>query len=364
VKVLHVTESMLGGIGTYLRTLLPIQVKMFGADAVTLVAPREHLSHLGGIEGLRLEAYRRGGRDPISFIDLISTFSRTLIKYRPEIVHIHSTFAGVLCRPVGRIVHPNNGIVYCPHGWAFDMQKSKYQICLSSFLERYLAKITDAIIAVSEHECVRGVENGIPLPKLRKILNGLPDLSELPAVASGWPEHKFRLLFVGRLDHQKGVDLLLDAVSSFQETTHLRIAGASVVADFESNTLASKLGNVEFLGWQDSRQVVSQIASADVVVVPSRWEAFGLVAIEAMRAGKPVIAAAVGGLPEIVVDGKTGLLIEPNDPAALKGAISSIQSADLVKMGELARRRFKKHFQAAQMADEVATVYSDIMARR
>ncbi|MEO7221440.1 MAG: glycosyltransferase, partial [Devosia sp.] len=103
------------------------------------------------------------------------------------------------------------------------------------------------------------------------------------------------------------------------------------------------------------------IAAADVVVVPSRWEGFGLVAIEAMREGKPVIAHDVGGLPEIVSDHETGLLFSPLDAATLAAVLGSLDKQQLRAMGKAARRRFEAHFTDRAMHTATDQIYRRVL---
>ncbi len=89
-------------------------------------------------------------------------------------------------------------------------------------------------------------------------------------------------------------------------------------------TLAQELGlngSISFLGWKDRAEVGDLLRQCDLFVLPSRSEPFGIVIIEAMACGKPVVASAVGGIPEIIQQGENGILVEPDDPAALADAI-------------------------------------------
>jgi glycosyltransferase involved in cell wall biosynthesis len=97
---------------------------------------------------------------------------------------------------------------------------------------------------------------------------------------------------------------------------------------------------------------------SDAVVMPSRWEGFGLVALEAMREARAVLAARVGGLAEIVVDGETGLLFTPDDVRSLEDAIVRCAEFDLAGLGLKGRTRFEAAFGAERMAQEIDDVYT------
>jgi len=128
---------------------------------------------------------------------------------------------------------------------------------------------------------------------------------------------------VGRCAPEKGFDVLLRAMVELPDC-HLVIVGEGPQRD-ELAALARELGiedRLTFTGWIDPPWV-SAIAF-DIVVVPSRVEGFGLVAVEAMLAGMPVVGSRVGGLPEVVTDGVNGLLVEPENPSALAGSIRQL----------------------------------------
>ena len=101
-----------------------------------------------------------------------------------------------------------------------------------------------------------------------------------------------------------------------------------------------------------------------VFVLPSRSEGLGLVAVEAMAAGRPVVASCTGGLPEVVVDGETGLLVEPEDPVALARAIRMLLADPdrAARMGAAGRQRVRERFSAERMARETAALYEELMA--
>ena len=132
------------------------------------------------------------------------------------------------------------------------------------------------------------------------------------------------VLAVGRVEQMKGFDLLLEAMADPQlASAHVAIGGAgSEVAALRS--LAGELGlseRVRFLGRLTPGQVTTAMASADVVVVPSRREAFGIVALEAWRSGTPLVGTVQGGMPEVVTGGIDGLLVDPTDVTALSAAL-------------------------------------------
>jgi glycosyltransferase involved in cell wall biosynthesis len=177
-----------------------------------------------------------------------------------------------------------------------------------------------------------------------------------PAVEIRNPDDPFELLFVGRLVKRKGVDVLLRAAKILEADRRLRvrIVGGGPEKKWLEN-YAKSLGlppNVTFDGIVDSRRIAELFAACDALVLPAiiteagDTEGLGVVLIEAMGYGKPVIASAAGGIVDIVADGDTGLLVPPGDAAALAGAIRRAMDepatlADIARRGtDFAERRF------------------------
>jgi glycosyltransferase involved in cell wall biosynthesis len=115
--------------------------------------------------------------------------------------------------------------------------------------------------------------------------------------------------------------------------------------------------NVRCLGWMKRRDIAQLYASADLLVMPSRWEGMPLAALEAMRAGLPVVASRVGGLKELVLDGIVGRLVEPENPQELAAAMASMNGAQRAAMGVCARQRFLQAFQIDRVVEELELVY-------
>jgi len=171
--------------------------------------------------------------------------------------------------------------------------------------------------------------------------------------------------FVGRLARPKGADTLLRAfvhVELQEPQAQLVIAGDGPWRQ-RLVRLGGDLGlrNVHFLGWRED--VASILADLDVVAMPSRWEGFGLVALEAMSLGKPVIATRVSALPEVVADGVTGLLAPPEDPASLAEEILKLlrNPALARRMGQAGLRRVRQEFGVDRMISSTLRVYGQIL---
>lgn len=169
-----------------------------------------------------------------------------------------------------------------------------------------------------------------------------------------------RLLFVGRLNAQKGLDTLLRALPGASGRLHLDVVGEGADAP-ALRALAVALGlgeRVRWLGVLDQVALAERYARSSALVVPSVDEGLGLVAVEAALAETPVIASRSGGLPDVVVDGVTGTLVEPGDPAALAAAIDALfaRGDGGAALGQEGRRRALARF----APDAVAARYLDI----
>ena len=203
------------------------------------------------------------------------------------------------------------------------------------------------------------VECGIPLERIDLIPNGI-DLSRYEAL----PErHTARLAlgvepaavcvgYVGRLSPEKGVDVLLRVASRLPKTIFL-VAGDGPSREALS---AGAPANVRFLGRIEDPRLI--YAAADVVAIPSRSEGQGIVAVEALAAGAPVVASRVGGLAEMLADGRTALLVPSDDADALAAAITRIDAdiplrQDLIRSG----RRAAAGYDVGVMVDRTIGAY-------
>lgn len=161
------------------------------------------------------------------------------------------------------------------------------------------------------------VPNGVDLdgPGPRPGDDRRPALDQLPTVFA-----------VGRIEHAKGFDLLLEAFSRLRTPARLVIGGdGSELVALQEEVTARRLGSrVDLPGRLTQDDVARRMAAAAVVVVPSRKEAFGIVVLEAWRAGAPLVVTSLGGPADLVTDGMDGLVVDPTDPVALAAAIESI----------------------------------------
>jgi len=246
-------------------------------------------------------------------------------------------------------------IVYCSHGWAFDQIGPSYKKSIYRWVEWLLSYWSDAIICISDHELRIAEKFGIK--RCRCIPNGITPaaaLLEQGAVPRHLP-HTRRILFVGRLDRQKGIDALLESYARVRPNFKLVVVGGAVRNDL--SLVQSE--DIEFKGWLEKDELDAAYRSCDAIIVPSRWEGFGLVAVEAMARSKPVFASAVGGLIDIVEDTRSGRLFPLARLDEMLREIDQISDADMVRMGRAGREIFEKKYTADRMNSAIVDLYKE-----
>jgi glycosyltransferase involved in cell wall biosynthesis len=358
-KIVHAAETSGGGIATYLSYLIRMQRQRFGAGAVSVMLPKSQCHYLELPSGVEMITFDdRSGRLRNAF-RLAGQLREYVAQAQPAVVHLHSTFAGAVLRPMLSL-RGRARIIYCPHGWAFDRRMNDYAKHGVRWVERRLSKLCDAIVCVSQHEVRTARSAGIKPENLVLVRNGVPAVAPEPTTDPAqidWPEGRRRLLFVGRFDRQKGVDVLLRAAARLRDRVFVCLVGGSVVGDL---SLGSLPDNVRVCGYLSTRALQSYYQSCEIVVIPSRWEGFGLVAAEAMRAGRAVIASNVGGLSEQVEDGVTGFLIPPDNEKALVQILRGLSPEQSRAMGILGRQRFLKDFTMERTHRQLCDLYAAI----
>lgn len=363
LKILHATETAQGGVGSYIDEVMALQLKRYGAEQVRVVVPEAHAQQLRSLPPqVQCRFPSGGGRLGRVWQVAWRTLSEVR-RWQPDVVHLHSSFAGFVLRPVLAWRAPRTRVVYCAHGWAFDRDSAGWMCRLVARIERVWSRWSDAVVCISQHDWQAGLKIGIGLDRLVLVHNGIRHIEVSEAACAQarqrWPEGTRRLLFVGRLDRQKGVDRLFDIVRRLGPSWHAVVVGASVVSDKAEVPPA----NLHITGWLPRDEIAAYCAAAEVLVVPSRWEGFGLVALEAMRVGCPVLASRVGGLPEVVEDGVTGHVLG-GDAAAWAQRLQDLEPATLERLGQAGRKRFERLFTIERVVSQLHTLYDCLMRGR
>jgi glycosyltransferase involved in cell wall biosynthesis len=290
LRLLHISETVKGGIGTYLDQVIPeldtriVEGRPLDQFALVPAGSEDYLPSVRCDKILKFASARR--RNPFEMVRLAGEFRQFIRQTQPDIVFLHSTFAGALVRTQRWFLGVGAKFIYCAHGPAYDAQWHPLTKSLITGFERLMAQRTDWVVALSNQEVTDCAEAGFPTDRISRVYNGIAEQTPA-AVPALWDERRLKVLFVGRFDHQKGLDTLLAAAAMAPDRLTVRCAGEAVV----STALPAGAGdNVEFLGWLGASELHAQLLAADVLVMPSRWEGLGIAAIEAMRAGKPVVA--------------------------------------------------------------------------
>jgi glycosyltransferase involved in cell wall biosynthesis len=216
------------------------------------------------------------------------------------------------------------------------------------------------IVNISKSEAEIAEKFRLPREKLVTIYNGIsptvPTFDRITLEAN-----KINLVFAGRHDRQKGLDFLITAMKQVVGLPiQLHVFGSGIRS---RKPIYDTPPNVTFYGWLPRHRVAAYINAANAVIMPSRWEGFGLVAVEAMRAGRPVIASDRGALPELVINEETGIIFPMENLQALVQTLRSLDPAKLQTMGQHAASHFLKNFTADRMNTQLLDLYMSIFKR-
>lgn len=321
MKILHVAETAKGGVGTVIGLLVqPIQ-----DFSSVVLAPRDHIgSIVCDHEKVNVVPFHRSGRNPLSLLRFGLAIVRLVVAERPDVVHCHSTFAGFIARPLCKIFGVPV-IVYCPHAFSFLMTQSSWKRKFYCAVEKFLLPTCNTVICVSEFERDKAVLEGFVAEKLKVIVNGVAVPHDVPLRPS--KEDTLRLLFVGRLDRQKGFDLLTRSLEKLGDVVReIVVAGEAVVASNHEVFMVDD--RIRFVGWLDRDSLQSAFARTDLLVMPSRWEGLSMVLLEAMACGVPVLASDCTSMPEVIEDGKNGLLFKSESVDSLSQRIQDFAALD------------------------------------
>ncbi|RJF69975.1 glycosyltransferase family 4 protein [Rhodopseudomonas palustris] len=369
LRIVHAVRAPVGGIIRHILDLANGQAdrghhialitdSLTGGERATAalaeIAPR-----------LKLGVFRMPIRREPSPSDLWiwGRFARLIAQLRPDVLHGHGAKAGVFMRIVPRPAHAIR--VYTPHGGSLHYPVSTAKGQLYGWMERLLMNRTELFLFESEF-ARRTYERMIGQPEglVRCVFNGVTagefDPIRLAPNASD-------VAYVGEFRRIKGADLLIDAVA------RLRADGRPVTLTLggdgeESEALraqVSRLGLDQAVRFSGHVKARDGFARGRVLVVPSRGDSMPYVVIEAAAAGVPMVAANVGGIPEIFGPDHTGALFAPSDPAAMAAAIRAALD-DLPAAQERARQlreRIFLHFSQKAMVEGVLAGYRDAFKR-
>lgn len=224
--------------------------------------------------------------------------------------------------------------------------------------------IADLVIANSRHEMNKLVKNGLA-PNHIKVIHNIININFPEKLVPAGNNHSV-VATVSRLAPQKGIEYFLEAAKSVSrelpETRFLIVGDGPSRAALQQTARNFGVADVvEFAGFKEDMEQIYPLM--DILVFPSLWEPFGNVAIEAAAYALPVIASNVGGIPEAVADGQTGVLVPPKRPDKLAESILHLlRNPDLArKMGRAGRERVRKYFTAERLISEIEDTYEHLV---
>ena len=375
----------------HLRHLIDLDIRTFGSAS-------------GDEPGWRVNGYRTAhdlGDAPEELRPVLGALSRDLAMVADpvdaDVVHVHTWYthlAGLLAKhayglPLVLTVHSLEPL----RPWKREQLGGGYDV--SAWVERTAIESADAIIAVSREtraDVLRLFD--VDETRVRVIHNGIdadfyhPDPATDALERYGVDPSVPYVLFVGRITRQKGIIHLVRALRHLDPGIGVVLCAGQpdtpqIAAEMERGVAEAKAerANVVWIGEMVSREAARQLYShAAVFCCPSVYEPFGIINLEAAACQTPVVASAVGGIPEVVVDGETGLLVpvdlraddpmSPIDPDRfelnLAGAINALMSdaASREVMGLAGRRRAVEHFSWGAIARQTVDLYQELLALR
>ena len=248
---------------------------------------------------------------------------------------------------------------------------------LSSWCERVAVESAAAVVAVSEgmRADVMAAYPAVSPERVRVIRNGIDTTEYAPDPGTdvidrfGIDPARPTVVFVGRITRQKGLPVLLRAAGGLDPGTQLVIAAgqpdtpelAAEVTTLVEQLQAARSGVIWLSGMLAKREVIQLLSHATAFACPSLYEPLGIVNLEAMACGTAVVASRVGGIPEVVADGETGLLVPPGDPAALADALDTLarDTGRAAAMGQLGRKRAIAEFGWQAIAAQTVALYTE-----
>lgn len=352
MKILHICETAKGGVGTYINL---IHTVTRSTVRNVCVAPAEHRSQLN--DDLDVETFSRPKRGLRPLILMLVLSIRMMRRERPDVVFCQSTFS-LLVLFILKLFFNRCQLVYCPHGWAQlrYSHRPRFQKLVAS-IEGFLCGYAHVVVNVCENDLAVALASGY---RGRHVVieNALPD-SVIDFEHSAFDDSLVNLLFVGRFDRQKGLDVLLEAftcASMQRDDLVLHVVGAKVDDDVELPSGAFP-DRVKFYGWTDPSTINHYYASADLLLMPSRWEGLPMVLIESLRAGTPALVSSCTGLPSLITEGQSGMVANL-DAEEIGCKLSALSKDDLRTMRCAARSLYLERYSAPRFKRDLVKLLS------
>lgn len=309
---------------------------------------------------------------PLTDAKALREMRRLIREVDPAVVHTHMAKAGGIARTAARN-RPQTRTIHTFHGHVLEgyFSSSAQRVFIS--LERRLARTTDVLVAVSDEIRDSLLELGIGRESQYRVIPLGLDLEpflrlEEPSgrlrKSMGISEQAALVGIVGRITAIKGHAVLLRALTRLPDEVHLAVIGDGEERR-ETERLAHELGvsdRTHFVGWVPD--VADAVGDLDVVVLTSHNEGTPVALIEALSAGKPVVATDVGGVRSVVTDGETGIVVPPSDSEAVADAIERLLEDDELRrrMGAAGRKDVAARFDYRHLCETIRALYREVIA--
>jgi glycosyltransferase involved in cell wall biosynthesis len=363
-RILEVMQPPIGGVPSYV-TMLALGMTARGWDIAVAGpsgAPDLQALARAGVETFELDVDRAPAprRDGVAIEHLVRLARRRHV----DLVHGHSSKASLL----GALAARGAGVpsVYTPHAWAFQMSNPVLLRVALGGMEMAINRLHERVITVCGAEAAAARRWHIASrEQIRVVHTGLPGAApahpRAPARAAlGVRAENVVIAWVGRRHAAKRPEELADVAARLPEAAVVLALGYGLADDPSLTRVLGEAG-VRVLDPDVEPDVL--LAGADVFLLTSAWEAFPLAVLEAMRAGLPVVAHAVGGVVEQVEDGVSGRLVERDDVQGLAECTHTLVTDATARrrMGAAAAERFQRRFTLDRMLDGVERVYQEIL---
>jgi glycosyltransferase involved in cell wall biosynthesis len=362
VKVVHVIKvTGIGGAEQHLLQLLPalrerdVDARVLSLDAGGDSGRFHHALDDRGVP------WRRVATGFDASPKLAAAVVKAVRAERPDLLHTHMVHGDVYGSIAANVLRVP--FVSSRHN------DDRYLLGPFRYVDRAFMRSAKRLIAISDSVREFLIRAGLPEAKLRTIHYGLDELptapSEVTPEQAGISADSLLVLAIGRLIEQKDHETLLRAfvrVRGNQPSARLAILGWGVLEE-QTRALVQELGLGDVVLLPGRVEPRAWLARADVFAHTSRWEGFGIVLLEAMLAGLPVVATRVSAVPEIVADRETGLLVEAGDATAVAAALSELldDPARRRSLGQAGVARARAEFSVARMTRRTIDVYRDAL---
>ncbi|QSZ56479.1 glycosyltransferase family 1 protein [Rhizobium sp. ZX09] len=371
LRIIHCFRSPVGGVFRHVRDLIEEHVRQghkvgIVCDSSTGGAHEERLfAQIAPL--LELGLTRLPIRRSITPGDLLALWKsyKHIKSLRPDILHGHSAKGGALARLIGSLLRANRYRVarlYSPHGGSLHYARNTLKGQLFLRLERFQERFTDALCFVCKFEqAAYEAKVGKPRTRTAMIYNGVQENEFEPVPAQEGAAH---FLYIGMLRDLKGPDLFIKAFAEMERGIGRPMSGV-IVGDGPDRdkyaTMIDKAGLSRRISMHAAMPARQAFALATTVVVPSRAEAMPYIVLEALAAGKTVIASHVGGIPEVLGEESDALV-----PAGDVEALARVMARDAEDAGWAKRimphpDSFRAKFSTPVMADDMMKLYRDLL---